>query len=342
MKKHPGAIRCCGVFLLLVLAVLAGCKAGTPAKGEMIGKYEVLPTLTDDKKQEKCKTNAEDALTRHQDIKCMAGLWAYNPPAILTAIKDAGKLGQVKIVGFDENEETLEGIRAGHIHGTVVQDPYRFGYESVRLLAAVIRGDKSVLPANGVYFIDHRIIKKENVDAFHAELKERKGQPAKPMDPDPAAAKLKRVKVAFISNNVHEFWAIARRGCEDAAAKFNVELEFRMPPTGAASEQKQIIEELLVGKVEGIAISPCDAANQVSYLNEIAAKVPLFTQDSDLPAGSKRLCYIGTDNVKAGRGVGQLIKEVIPAGGKVAIFVGSLDSQNAKERQQGLKEALKE
>lgn len=342
MKKQSGVVRFSLALSLLVLAVLAGCKGGNQAKKETIGKFEVLATLTDDKKQEKCKSNAEDTLTRHQDIKAMAGLWAYNPPAILAAIRDAGKLGQVKIVGFDENEETLEGIRAGQIHGTVVQDPYRFGYESVRLLAAVIRGNKSVVPANGVYFIDHRVIKKDNVDAFHAELKERKGKPSKPIEVDAEAAKQRRVKVAFISNNPYEFWLIAKRGCEDAAAKFNVELEFRMPPNGAVSEQKQFIEELLVSKVEGIAISPCDAANQVSYLNEVAAKVPLFTQDSDLPAGAKRLCYIGTDNVKAGRAVGLLIKEALPEGGKVAIFVGSLDSQNAQERERGLKDALKD
>ena len=95
-------------------------------------------------------------------------------------------------------------------------------------------------------------------------------------------------------------------------------------------------------KVEGIAISPCDAANQASELDKFAAQVPLFTQDSDLPPGAKRLCYIGTDNVKAGKAVGQLIKEVLPNGGKMAIFVGSLDSKNAQEREQGVKEALKE
>ena len=346
MKQQPFAFqpkRLAAACLFLVLAVLAGCSGGgTTGKSEKIGKYEVLPTLTDDKQDHKCKSNAEDTLTRHPDVKCMAGLWAYNPPAILAAVRDAGKLGQVKIVGFDENEQTLEGIRAGHIHGTIVQDPYRFGFESIRLLTSVVRGNKSVLPANGIYFIDHKVIKKDNVDAFHAKLNEYKNKRTTPITPDPDAAKQRRVKIAFISNNPYEFWLIAKRGCEDAAATYNVELEFRMPSKGSADEQKQIIEDLMVNKVEGIAISPCDAANQLRDLNDVASKIPLFTQDSDLPAGAKRMCYIGTDNIKAGRAVGQLIKEVIPNGGKVAVYVGSMDSQNAKEREQGLKEALKE
>src|SRR5262245_9742500 len=65
---------------------------------------------------------------------CMVGLWAYNPPAILSALKDSkDRLGKVKVVGFDENEDTLKGIADGHIYATVVQDPFGFGYQSVRL-----------------------------------------------------------------------------------------------------------------------------------------------------------------------------------------------------------------
>ena len=35
-------------------------------------------------------------------------------------------------------------------------------------------------------------------------------------------------------------------------------------------------------------------------LNEVAEQALLFTQDSDAP-DSKRACYVGTDNVAAGR-----------------------------------------
>jgi ribose transport system substrate-binding protein len=345
MKQHLSAVSPRPLTLAVVvflLVVLVGCKGGTQAKVEKVGKYEVLPTITDDGKQEKCKSNAEDTLTRHPDLKCMVGLWAYNPPAILAAAKDAGKIDQVKIVGFDENEETLAAVRSGQIHGTIVQNPYMFGHETIRLLAMVIRGDKSKLPAGGIHFVPHKVIKKDNVDEYHAELKKLKGKPEQPITPDPEAAKQKRVKIAFITNNPYEFWLIAKRGCEDAAAKYNVELEFRMPPTGAVSEQNQFIEDLLSKGVQGITISPAAGKDQLSFLNGVAEKVPLFTHDSDLPAGSKRLCYIGTDNVEAGRAAGRLVKEALPAGGKVAIFVGSMDKQNAQERERGVKEALKD
>src|SRR3954463_13017595 len=84
----------------------------------------------------------------------------------------------------------------------------------------------------------------------------------------------KRPTVAFISNNVDPFWTIARKGAEKASTEFDVKLEFKMPANGSAAEQRQIIEDLLSTKVDGIAISPNDAANQASFLDEVAAQVP--------------------------------------------------------------------
>ena len=148
-----------------------------PAGKELKGaKYTILDTMTDSLDQAKAKQNAQDALARHPDLNCMVGLFAYNPPKCLDTVRDAGKLGKVRIVGFDEDKETLQGIKDGHIAGTVVQNPYKYGYESVRILAALARGDRSVLPANGIHDIPARTITAENLDAFWAEHKKLVGQ----------------------------------------------------------------------------------------------------------------------------------------------------------------------
>ena len=91
----------------------------------------------------------------------------------------------------------------------------------------------------------------------------------------------------------------------------------------------------LLGGVKGIAISPVDPLNQKPFIDELAGKIAVITCDSDIP-GSKRKCYIGTDNVAAGRQAGKMIKEVLPNGGKIMLFVGKQDTQNAKERIQGI------
>jgi ribose transport system substrate-binding protein len=148
------------------------------ATGPMYGKYRLLDTFYDQNDQKKAKDNAADVLTRLADESnvCLVGLWAYNPPTILSAVKDAGKVGKVHIVAFDEHDNTLLGIKDGSIHGTIVQDPFGFGYESIKLLAALAKGDRSGLPAGGIRYIPHRIIKKDNVEAFHQELNQRLGK----------------------------------------------------------------------------------------------------------------------------------------------------------------------
>ena len=155
-----------------------------------------------------------------------------------------------------------------------------------------------------------------------------------------APAPQKKLKLAFVSNNAANFWAIARTGCNDAAKELgNVEVDFRIPSSASAAEQQQILNDLVAAGVDGIAVSPIDPANETDFLNKIAGQTLLVTTDSDAP-DSKRVCYIGTDNVAAGHQAGELIKEAIPQGGKIMIFVGKMDAQNAKERFQGIKDAL--
>ena len=85
-------------------------------------------------------------------------------------LKEAGKLGQITIVAFDEDPITLGGVREGTIAGTVVQQPYEWGYQGMKLMAKYVEGDKSGIPANELIIIPTKIIDKSNVDAFEAEL----------------------------------------------------------------------------------------------------------------------------------------------------------------------------
>ena len=149
-----------------------------------------------------------------------------------------------------------------------------------------------------------------------------------------------RVKLAFVTNNVSDFWLIAKAGVRKAEEDFDADCEFRMPAQGTATEQKSIMEDLVVKGVSGIAISPVDPANQTAMLDQAAAKVDLITHDSDAPQ-SKRLCYVGTNNYQAGLVAGKELLKVLPQGGKVMVFVGTLDAENAHDRNKGVADAVK-
>jgi ribose transport system substrate-binding protein len=155
-----------------------------------------------------------------------------------------------------------------------------------------------------------------------------------------AASGTRTLKVAFVTNNSADFWTIARRGVEKADEELpDVEAEFRITADGTAAEQQRVVDDLLTKGVDAIAISPVDPQNQTALIDAAAKKALVFTQDSDAPQ-SARTCYIGTDNLAAGRQAGQLIREAIPEGGSIMLFVGKLDAKNAQERVQGIKEAL--
>jgi ribose transport system substrate-binding protein len=155
-----------------------------------------------------------------------------------------------------------------------------------------------------------------------------------------AAGGAKTLKLAFVTNNSADFWTIARRGVEKADGELpDVEAEFRLTSDGTAAEQQRIVDDLLTKGVDAIAISPVDPQNQTAMIDAAARKALVFTQDSDAPQ-TARTCYIGTDNLAAGRQAGQLIREAIPEGGDVMLFVGKLDARNAQERVQGIREAL--
>lgn len=137
--------------------------------------FKILGTRTDNFDYAKAKSNAEDAIAAFAELDAMVGLFAYNIPNCLEAVKSAGKLGQIKLISFDEQDGTLKGIQDGHVQGTVSQQPYYYGYDSVRILAALARGDKSVLPENGFFEVPSVVVRKDNVDAFWAELKKLRG-----------------------------------------------------------------------------------------------------------------------------------------------------------------------
>src|SRR5207248_2051652 len=81
-----------------------------------------------------------------------------------------------KIMAFDEEDDTLKGIREGYIEGTIVQQPYQFGYQSVKMMAQILGGDRSMIPATKQIFVPTRVIKKENVDDFVKEINQLRGR----------------------------------------------------------------------------------------------------------------------------------------------------------------------
>lgn len=137
------------------------------------GSYTFVVTLTDQFDRVKAKANCEDALLRYPTLTAIVGLFAYNTPQCLEALRQTGKQGTVKLFSFDEADETLQGIKDGYVVGTVVQNPYEYGVQSVALLKELIAGNSAAVPQSKFIDIPARAIERSNVDEFWADLKKK-------------------------------------------------------------------------------------------------------------------------------------------------------------------------
>ncbi|MFK4381432.1 sugar-binding protein [Bradyrhizobium sp. USDA 223] len=135
-------------------------------------KVELVDVRGDEIDQTRAKRNVEDILAAMPDVSCLVGFYSYNTPRIYEVLKEAGKLGKIKIIGFDEDPITLGGVKEGSIVGTVVQQPFEWGYQGMKLMANYIGGNKAGIPANGIIIVPGKVIEKANVDEFMASMKQ--------------------------------------------------------------------------------------------------------------------------------------------------------------------------
>ena len=123
-------------------------------------------------------------------------------------------------------------------------------------------------------------------------------------------------------NTNNPFFDQALAGCKKAEKELNgaIECLYIGPGEhGGGDEEAQIVADLITKKVDGIAVSPANAAAMASALSgAAAAKIPVLTWDSDLLPKDKgeRLAYVGTHNYEIGVNLAKLVMQIKPKGGK--------------------------
>lgn len=84
---------------------------------------------------------AENLISRFPDVE---GIFAPNESSTfgtLRALQSSGLAGRVRFVGFDSSPKLIQGLRDGHIHGLVLQNPMKMGYLGVKTIVAHLRGE---------------------------------------------------------------------------------------------------------------------------------------------------------------------------------------------------------
>ena len=85
---------------------------------------------------------ANSVISANPDLAGAFGVYAYNGPAWASAIKEAKKVGQIKLVCFDATTDIINGIKEGVIDATVAQREFDMGYKSVQIIYKMSKDGK--------------------------------------------------------------------------------------------------------------------------------------------------------------------------------------------------------
>jgi ribose transport system substrate-binding protein len=104
-----------------------------------------LDNMGDETDRTRARENVRNAIRNHPDVNVLVGIWSYNAPAIVDVVKEMNKRATMTIVVFDSEPLAIKGMAEGNIDAMVVQNPYRMGYDGVKMLKALIQDDKATL-----------------------------------------------------------------------------------------------------------------------------------------------------------------------------------------------------
>jgi ribose transport system substrate-binding protein len=145
----------------------------------------------------------------------------------------------------------------------------------------------------------------------------------------------------LITNGHSPFWDPMEVGLRKAAQEVGADASWDGPMNATVADQKSLVEKYASQGYDGIGISSIEAAPMVPVIDRLVSRgIKVITLDSDTP-GSKRIAYIGTNNFKAGQEAGRAAMKLMPGGGTFVAFVGNQSAQNARERIDGFKDAVK-
>jgi ribose transport system substrate-binding protein len=151
----------------------------------------------------------------------------------------------------------------------------------------------------------------------------------------------KEERYVFVASNVNlPYWQEAQAGLTDAAKQLGVKAELTGPEKFDPQAQLAAFQQAVANKPSGILISVTKPDLLQDAINgAIAQGIPVITVDSDAP-NSKRVMFVGTDNIRAGSESAKRMADILKGQGQVVII--SVPGQlNMDQRLQGVNDTLK-
>lgn len=105
-------------------------------------------------------------------------------------------------------------------------------------------------------------------------------------------------------------------------------------------KQIDLIDELEAEGINGLALTPVEDMRVCDHIDALANKnIPVVTFNTDMP-GSRRLCYVGQDNLMSGRACAGLMNILLGGHGTVLMITGYLNNLSHQRRIDGFRSEI--
>ncbi|MCB9116128.1 MAG: substrate-binding domain-containing protein [Caldilineaceae bacterium] len=261
----------------------------------------------------------------HPNLKGVFGANASAPIGAGRAIVEAGKKGEILLVGMDDLPEMVEFIRDGTALAMSVQAVPEIGYWSIMHAVALAGGQTTPV----VHDTGSLVVDQSNLDSYKG------GGEAK-----------KDFYFVYVPKLVHPWYEDVKNGADRAIAELaergiTVKYDWDAPPTADVVQQTQRLEAAIGKKPDVLFVSCLDVAADKPLIEEAVAQgVPVIGFDTPCP-DTPLTSFVGHEAyVQDGADLAEVLAKAMDYSGEVGILLGSPGAENHKQRVEGFKAAL--
>lgn len=155
------------------------------------------------------------------------------------------------------------------------------------------------------------------------------------------AAQNASVHVVLISQELdNPYWRSIEQGAQEASKKYGMQLEYVGPFRINPNEQIKLLEKAIAAKADAVLLQGINNPEYRALIDKAVGQgIPVITVDTDEP-DTQRLTYVGTDNLEAGKLMGELVAKAAGRGGSIAVLIGNEQAPNQQLRLSGFRSVI--
>lgn len=124
----------------------------------------VLPVLYPETSSTKAAQQVAAAIQANPELKGVYVTHSAAAEGASAAIQEAGKRGEIKLVSFDADPQQIRDLRDGIYDALIVQKPYQMGYDAVKVLAEIVRGEIAKADVEHDHFLPFVVVTRDNMN----------------------------------------------------------------------------------------------------------------------------------------------------------------------------------